>query len=31
MAMDNFQVNLPKTFLPFINQAEGKNLDANKG
>lgn len=28
MAMDNFQVNLPKTFLPFINQAEGKNLDA---
>lgn len=28
MAMEYFQVNLPKTFLPFINHASGDSLDA---
>lgn len=28
MAMESFQVNLPKEFLALLNQLEGKNLDA---
>lgn len=28
MAMEYFQVKLPKTFLPFINHASGNNIDA---
>ncbi|WP_244943917.1 UPF0175 family protein [Siminovitchia fortis] len=28
MAMEYFQVNLPKTFLPFINRAKGQDIDA---
>lgn len=28
MAMEYFQVNLPKTFLPFINHASGNSVDA---
>ncbi len=28
MAMEYFQVNLPKEFLPLINALEGKNVDA---
>lgn len=28
MAMESFQVNLPKEFLPLIDSLEGENLDA---
>jgi len=28
LAMESFQVNLPKEFLALLNQLEGKNLDA---